>query len=291
MRSDKSTKPVLIAALGVALFSILDAMMKVIASTYPIAQSTGMRYWAAAVTAVVFYMYANGKWPGKDAIFRSIPRSVANLSAGTCFFIAIARLPLVDAITLTFLSPLFLAFWGWVFLAEPLKRNTLAAIIVGLAGVFLIVRGQNDDINHSFDLIGIGAAIATAALYALSMVMTRGHSSKDSLPTLVLLPSVIGAILAAPSMILVWSPVSLWHYGLVACIGILATTGYICLAWAYSNSHVGRLGLLDYTGLIWAVVFGYFIFYETPSVWTIAGAFLIIGACIPAFFKESSEAV
>ena len=163
------------------------------------------------------------------------------------------------------------------------------AIVVGLIGVFLIIHGQNIDIHHKFDPIGIGAGIATAALYALSMVITRDHSSKDSLPTLVLLPSVIGAMLAAPPMMLVWQPVSFWHYQLIAYIGVIGTAGYICLTWAYSNSKVGRLGLIDYTGLIWATLIGYFIFYEIPSIWTLAGATMIIGACIPTFLKKHYE--
>lgn len=289
MRSDTSVRPVVIAAVGVAFFSVLDAMMKVIASTYPLAQSTGMRYCAVAITATAFYVFASGEWPSREAIFRSIPRSIANLIAGACFFLAVSRLPLVDAITLTFLSPLFLALWGRIFLKEPLTKNMLAAMLVGLAGVFLIVRGQSAGVDHKFDPLGFGAAIATAALYALSMVITRGHSSKDSLPTLVLLPSVIGAVLAAPSMVLAWQPVSIWHYKLIACIGVFGTAGFICLAWAYSNSRVSRLGLLDYTGLIWALVLGYFFFYEVPSTWTLAGAFLIVGACMPAFAKTGSH--
>ena len=85
MRSDTSAKPVLIAALGVALFSMLDAIMKVIASAYPLAQSTGMRYCTAAFTATAFYVIVDGKWPTRDAILRSFPRTVANVIAGSCF--------------------------------------------------------------------------------------------------------------------------------------------------------------------------------------------------------------
>ena len=104
MRTDTSAKPVLIAALGVALFSVLDAMMKVITSTYPVAQSTGMRYCAGAIAATGFYLAVDGRWPSRDAILRSIPRAVANLIAGTCFFFALSRLSLVDT-CLLYTSP------------------------------------------------------------------------------------------------------------------------------------------------------------------------------------------
>ena len=50
---------------------------------------------------------------------------------------------------------------------------------------------------------------------------------------------------------------------------------------------MGRLGLMEYTGLIWAAVFGYFIFYEVPSASTLAGALLMVGACLPAFHQAA----
>jgi drug/metabolite transporter (DMT)-like permease len=287
MRADTSIRPVLLAALGIALFAGLDAMMKVIAGAYPLAQATGMRYGAGAVTATIFYISAGGKWPSRDQILRSLPRTFANLAAGTCFFFAISRLPLVDAVAITFLSPLFLSLWGLILLGEPLKKATLAAILIGLAGVFVIARGQSLNAQHSFDVLGFLAAIGCAALYALSMVMTRSQSSRDALPTLVLLPSLGGALFSAAPMIWVWQPVPLWHFGLLAGVGAIGTGAYVCLAWAYTRSHVGRLGLMEYTGLLWAAVFGYCVFHEVPSAWTIAGAVLIVSACLPAFRKTA----
>lgn len=277
------------AGLGVALFSVLDAMMKEISISYPLAQSTGMRYFAGAIFAILYYSFSATQLPSRSAIVRSIPRTLANLIAGACFFLAISRLPLMDAVALTFLSPLFLAIWGCIFLREYVTKRTLIAIMIGLIGVFVIAQGQSINVQRSFDLLGFLAAISTAILYALSMVMTRSHSGKDALPTLVLLPSVLGTAFSAGPMIWVWQPVLLWHYLLLACVGLIGTFAYICLAWAYANSNVGRLGLLEYTGLIWGAFFGYFFFYEVPSVWTVVGAAMIIGACLPAFSKGVVE--
>ncbi|WP_197433958.1 DMT family transporter [Agrobacterium vitis] len=286
MRTDVSTKPVLIAALGVALFSALDAIMKVISSEYPIAQATGMRYFAGAIAATIYYIGVGGSLPRTDAILRSIPRSLANLTAGACFFLAISRLHLVDAIVLTFLSPLFISFWGWILLRERLNCRGLATMLVGLVGVFVIVQGLGLDLQHRFDLVGFLAAISTAALYALSMVMTRSQSRRDPLPTLVLLPSILGSVFSALPMLVVWHPVATLHYLLLACVGAIGTAAYICLAWAYASSQVGRLSLLEYTGLIWGAAFGYIFFREMPSLSTVVGAVLIIGACLPAINSE-----
>ena len=286
LKNETTIRPVLVAALGVTLFAVLDALMKIIATAYPIAQATGMRYVAGAIVAVGFYYSVERKLPVKAAVIRSLPRSLANLLAGACFFLAISRLPLVDAVTLSFLSPLFLSFWGWILLGETPKTSTVVAILIGLVGVALVAKGQVDSTTTGFDLLGFSAGIATPALYAVSMALTRKSSSKDSVPVLVLLPSVIGALMSAPLMIASWKSVEPWHYVVLLLVGGFGTAGYLCLTWAYSNARVERLGLLDYTGLLWGAFFGYLLFNETPSIWTLCGAALIVGACLPTFFKK-----
>jgi drug/metabolite transporter (DMT)-like permease len=286
LKNEATIRPVLIAALGVALFTVLDALMKIIATTYPLAQATGMRYAAGAIVAICFYFSVERKLPERSAVYRSIPRSLANLLAGASFFLAVSRLPLVDAVTLSFLTPLFLSFSGWIFLGEVPKTSTIVAIFVGLAGVACVARGQSDVATAGFDVIGFAAGIATPAFYALSNTLTRSHSAKDSVPTLVLLPSIIGTLTSAPLMIATWKSVEPWHYGLLLLIGVFGTAAYLCLTWAFSHARVERLGLLDYTGLLWGAILGYLLFSEIPSVWTICGAALIIAACIPSFFKK-----
>lgn len=286
LNNEATIRPVLVATLGVTLFSVLDALMKIIATAYPVMQATGMRYMAGAIVAIGFYCFTERKLPNKDAVYRSFPRSLANLLAGICFFLAISRLPLLDAITLTFLSPLFLTLWGWLFLREIPKVNTIIAILIGLVGVVLFARGQAVNTVAGFNIIGFAAGIATPALYSISMVLTRSHSSKDSVPVLVLLPSIIGAFASAPLMISSWQSVAAWHYGILLFVGVFGTAGYLCLTWAYSNARVERLVLLDYTGLLWGALFGYLLFREVPSIWTICGAILIICACAPTFFKK-----
>ncbi|WP_425667714.1 DMT family transporter (plasmid) [Vibrio tubiashii] len=278
--------PVLVAILGVAIFTVLDAMMKVISTSYPLAQSTGMRYVSGALVAIIFYLVTSRQRISLQAIKRSIPRTICNVAAAASFFLAISRIPLVDAVTLSFLSPFFLSFWGWVFLKETPKKSTLVACVFGLAGAVLIAQSQKDAAQSTFDAVGFFSAICTPALYSLSMVLTRSHSSKDSLPVLVLLPSLIGAIISTPAMIFDWHPVTISNYIIIACVGILGTAGYVCLSWAYSNSQANKLGLTEYTGLIWALILGYFMFQEIPSILVLTGSMLIIGSCIPSILTE-----
>lgn len=286
MRTDASLKPVLAAALGVGLFSLLDAMMKLIASAYPLAQTTGLRYAAGALAAIVYYALTVGRPPSGAAIVRSLPRAACILLAGTCFFFALARLPLVDAVALSFLSPLFLGVFSWALLGEKLRLSTVGAMLMGLAGVFVIAEGHRLDEDKAFEMLGFVAAIATAGFYALSMVLTRKQGATDPVPTLVMLPVTIGALVTAGPMAMAWQPVANWHWLVLAAVGVTGTTAHLCISWAYTNSRVGRLGLLEYTGLVWGAILGYLMFRESPSAYTLAGSAIIVAACLPAFRKE-----
>lgn len=290
MRFDPSLRPVLAAALGVALFSGLDAMMKIIAGAYPLGQATGMRYVAGALVATAYYAFADGQIPTSGAIRRSLPRALANLAGGAFFFLALARLSLTDAVALTFLSPLFLAVWARILLREPLRPMILGAMAIGIVGVFVIARGQLTVRPQGLDPVGIAAALSCAASYALSMVLTRRQSREDGVPTLVLLPSLLGALVSAPFMLSSWQPPALFHLALLAIVGIAGTAGYLCLTWAYANARVARLGLLEYSGLLWAALFGYAIFSEIPPASTLIGTALILVACFPSFKRESGPA-
>jgi drug/metabolite transporter (DMT)-like permease len=286
MRNETTLRPILIAGLGVTFLSFLDAAMKVISETYPLMQAVTMRYGAGAVFAVLIYVILGGGRPSLAAVRRNAARAIIVLGTAACFFTAIARLPLVEAITLTFLAPLLMALLGRVILKEPVAMRALIAILVGFTGVIVIARGQEAGQSHSFDLIGLLAALGCAFFYALSMVLMRQQTSQDSTLTIVLLSNCLAFLFVLPTSLWTWQPVPLTHWLITAAVGFFGTCGHLCLAWAYARSHAARLSVMEYVAFIWAMIFGYFIFAEIPTSWTLAGATLIMAACLFATFSQ-----
>jgi S-adenosylmethionine uptake transporter len=286
MRTEASIRPVLVAGLGVALLSVMDAVMKVVSAAYPISEVVGLRYLAGAIFASLAFAVLRGEWPSRDAVRRNLVRAVIVLCTATCFFTAIARLPLVEAITLTFLAPLLMAVLGFFILREPVSPRTLIGIGLGLVGVAVIAHGQQVDETKHFDLIGLAAALGCAFFYALSMVLMRQQSAKDSTITIVALSNVFALVLITPLMLWTWQPPTTPHLLVFTAAGLLGTLGHLCMAWAYSRAHAGRLGLLEYTAFVWAMIFGYFVFTEIPTTWTLGGATLIMVACLFALLRR-----
>jgi drug/metabolite transporter (DMT)-like permease len=280
VRTEHSVRPLLMAGLGVFVLSCLDATMKVVSGAYPIAQVVGLRYAAGSLFAVLVYLAMRGGLPSADAIRRNLLRAVVVLCTATTFFTAIARLPLAQAIALTFMAPLLMALLGRLILREPIASRAMIGIGVGLLGVIVIAQGQGSESGRSFDPIGLASALACAFFYALSMVLMRQQSAKDSTITIVTLSNALAALLVLPLMAVQWQPVPVGDAIVFLAAGLLGTTGHLCLAWAYSRAHAGRLGILEYTAFVWGSALGFFFFGEIPTFWTLAGATLIILACL-----------
>jgi S-adenosylmethionine uptake transporter len=270
----------MVAGLGVAIMSCMDALMKLVSATYPIGEVVGLRYGFGALFAVIAFLALGGVTPGWPAIRRNLGRAVVVLCTATCFFIAIARLPLAEAIALTFMAPLLMALLGRLILKEPVAPRAMVGLAVGLAGVIVIARGQEGGTAHAFDPLGLAAALACAFFYALSMVLMRQQSAKDSAMTIVVLSNVWALLLSLPVMAVQWQPLTGSHLMVFAVAGLLGTCGHLCMAWAYSRAHAGKLGILEYTAFLWASTFGFLFFAEIPTLWTIAGAVMIMAACI-----------
>jgi drug/metabolite transporter (DMT)-like permease len=286
VRTEDSLRPVVMAALGVAILSCMDAAMKEVSSAYPIGQVVGLRYASGAAFALLAFAILGGTRPTLEAVKRNLVRAVVILLTAVTFFTALARLPLAVAIALTFMAPLLMALLGRLILKEPIAARALAAIAIGFLGVIVIARGQQVSQSQSFDLLGISAALACAFFYALSLVLMRKQSAKDSALTIVTLSNILALALMSPIVAVQWQPPTLGHLGAFALAGLLGTCGHLCMAWAYSRAHAGRLGIMEYTAFLWGALFGYAFFAEVPTVWTFGGAAMIILACLLTAFAR-----
>jgi drug/metabolite transporter (DMT)-like permease len=152
--------------------------------------------------------------------------------------------------------------------------------LLGLVGVVVIALGLPMDARHAFDIVGLLGALGCALFYALSNVLMRQQSSRDSLLTLVMLTNLFAALYSTPFVALHWQTPSAIHLLTFVLAGFLGTCGHVCMAWAYARAPAGRLGVMEYSAFLWASAFGFILFAEVPHATTIAGAALILIACL-----------
>jgi S-adenosylmethionine uptake transporter len=124
--------------------------------------------------------------------------------------------------------------------------------------------------------------LLAAVAYAFGIVLLRKHSTHDAIPVLVFLQAAIATVVMTPIGVITWTGLDMCAAVAFIAIGLLGTVGHLLMAWGFKHAEASRLAPLEYTNLLWATVFGIVFFSERPALTTIAGAALIIFACLIA---------
>jgi drug/metabolite transporter (DMT)-like permease len=273
-------RPVFAVALAIAVLSAMDAAIKTLGPHVPVTQIVFLRYLAGAVFALPVFLFTGPHRVTRKTIETNGLRAVVMLVAAWTFFYAITRLPLVEAVTLAFTAPLFVVVLARPLLSEPIQPRALVAVGIGLAGVAIVVSADASAEGRGvLTTAGVVAALVSAVTYALGIVLLRKHSASTPIPVMVFSQAVIAALLAAPFAIAIWQPISVGVLAAFLLVGFLGTAGHLFMAWGFSRANAGSLAPLEYTGFLWALLFGLVLFGETPAPATYLGALAIIIGC------------
>jgi S-adenosylmethionine uptake transporter len=269
----------MMATLGIALFSAMDAVMKGLSIAIGAYDAVFWRMLVGLALSGLLYLPRRPARPSRQALRYHVIRGLVGAVMALTFFWGIARLPLAEAVALTFIAPLFSLYLAAVFLKEPVGRQAVFASCVGFAGVLVIV-GARIGTPGDRDLWGAASILVSACLYAYNIILMRQQALvAKPLEIAFYQYLVIGAVLglAAP-FVATFPPGEQWPKLVFA--ALLALVSLMLLAWSYRRAEAHRLAPVEYTALIWAALFGLVIFGEPVAISTIVGAGLIILACI-----------
>jgi drug/metabolite transporter (DMT)-like permease len=292
------SRPHLLAFAAIFILSVMDAMIKKSSADFGTLQIVLMRFGMGALVIGVIYLARWPGWPGWEAVRVNGLRGFLVVFTALTFFYGLAVLPLAEALALSFLSPIFIAALGVLMLKEKAGGSILIGLGLGMAGMIVMVLSLQGEGAQQRPFAGILAAIASAFSYALAIVLLRARATKDAVATIVLIQHIVPALIVGAGALIVWTLVTpgmaetprflapaaidsvalLWFLG----IGFCGATGHFILATAFSRAEAASLAPIDYTSLIWAVLFGYFFFDETPGWSTFAGAVLIAAGAMVA---------
>lgn len=272
------------AALGaVAVLSIMDAVMKHLVLVIGLVAVSVWRAAANLGLSALLYVPRRAEWPSRRTMRLHIARSVIITVMAALFFWGIGRVPLAQAIALTFIAPLLamlLAAWK---LEERIGRESIVGAVGAFAGVIVIVLGQARGNVAGDVLLGIGAILASALCYAVNIVLMR-HQALAAEPLEINFFQCITImalwLLALPLLGMPALPAHQWGWVLLA--AALSTSGTLLFAWGYARGPASYLAVTEYSGFLWASFMGWLFFRESVSLYTAFGAVLIIGGCLVA---------
>ncbi|MBX9592380.1 MAG: DMT family transporter [Hyphomonadaceae bacterium] len=268
---------VLIAVAAEGLLTLMDAIIKALSPRYPTLQIAFLRYGFGLIGAAIYTAWNRPGWPTREATLFNGLRAVLMVFMATTFFFALGRLPLADAIALSFISPALTALLGVLLLGERLDWRVVAALVGGFAGMLLIVGGSLGSAGMSDEiLIGAAAVLISAVGYSLSIILLRHRATRDPLSQIVLFQNLGPALILALPALWVWVAPTPRDYALFALLGTLGVAAHTMLAHAFARIEAARLAPVGYVTLVWGVLFGFLFFAEVPGLATLAGAALII---------------
>ena len=273
-----------IAALGaVAVLSIMDAVMKHLVLAVGILAVSVWRAVANLLLSAGLYLPRRRRWPGRRILWIHVSRSIVVTIMAVLFFWGIGRVPLAQAIALTFIAPLIAMLLAPLFLKERLAPRSIVGAIAAFAGVLVIVLGQARAKVAPDVLLGIAAILGSAICYSGNILMMRWQALAAKPLEINFFQSVVVLILWVAALPLIGVPH--WPQGQVTWVviaSLLSTSGGLLFAWAYARGEASYLAVTEYSAFLWASALGWLVFQERVSSYTLAGAVLIVGGCLAA---------
>jgi drug/metabolite transporter (DMT)-like permease len=215
-----------------------------------------------------------------------IARSVTGLAAMYCFYYAIAHLPLAEAVLLNFSSPIFTAIIAMIWLGEKATRKIMLAIIIGFSGICLILK-PGLGILSAAALVGLISAVFAA----IAMVTIRNLSKTEPTYRIVFYFSVTATLISAIPMFWFWQTPDLKPLVAMVFAGLSATLGQLFLTHGYSLAPAARVSPYSYNTILFAAVYGWIFWSETPDMLTLFGAVLIVCAGIISLLSRPTRSL
>ena len=211
-------------------------------------------------------------------------RTCAGVIGGTSAFYAFSVLPLAQTYAILFASPLLITVLAIPILGERVRIRRWLAVIVGLAGVMVVLRPGGEGTSLS---LGHAAALTAAVFSALAAIIVRKIGNEERSVVLLLYPMLGNFLVMACFLPFYYIPMPIEHLGMVGIISLLGFVAGLFLIAAYRNSEAAIVAPMQYSQIIWATGFGYFLFGETVDRQTLIGAAIIIASGLYIVLRES----
>jgi drug/metabolite transporter (DMT)-like permease len=202
-------------------------------------------------------------------------RGLAGLAAMYCFFYALGRLRLADAVLLNYSLPLFVPFIESLWLHEPFPRRLWSGIVIGFVGLLLILK-PGLSLFQPAAVVGLAAGL----LAALAQVGVRRLTQSEPVTRIVLYFGICSTVVAALPAALDWRTPSAEQLPVLLALGLSATLAQLLMTRAYAHAPASQVGPFIYSSVVFAGLFDWALFDQLPDRFTLAGAVLVCAAGI-----------
>ncbi len=284
MRPDNLAKGVAYVVVSMFLFAVMDAVSRVL--TRDLGLEVAQILWVRFTIFLVFALIVVGPRNFLPAFRSAFPalqvfRACALVVEIGIFIVAFRYIPLADVHAVAAAAPLIVVILAATMLGERILPAVWIAVLVGLAGVLVVVRPGIRDLSW-FHFIPVLGALSWGFYQALVRLVGR----RDNADTTLVYTVAVGLLVSTATGPFFWVPPTAYGWGMLLLSGVLGAAAHYTLIKGYEACSAGRLQPYGYTLVIWAVVVGIVWLGEIPDLYTLLGAAIIVAAGLFAWAQE-----
>lgn len=284
-----ATLPLAVACLGIAIFCVMDTVMKGMAIALGAYSAMLWRQVIGAALGLGPWLLSRTGWPRGKAMRFHVMRGGVGAVMAVSWFYGLARMPMAEAVALSFIAPLIALYLSAVLLGETVRRSSIIASLLGLAGVGVLLAARLGAGEGERALDGVAAIFVSAVLYAWNLILMRQQALVAKPAEVAFFQNAIsgGWLWLALPVVLLVEPTAFRmpeaaHWPLLALGAACTVVSLFLLSWAYARAEANVLVPVEYTGFLWLALLGAVFYGEALTLTTLAGTALIVTGCIIA---------
>lgn len=275
---------ILYMMIGVVFLALMDAVAKLIVEAdYSVLQMLAIRGWIVLVLLTGWMLYKGTiKQLKTRRPLAHLFRAILGLLAPLFFFVSLKDLPLADATILFFVSPFLMTALSVPLFKEKVGLHRWAAVITGFIGIVIVTQPGTASFQMAA-LLPLGASVC----YVGIMLLGRWLGSTESNVTIIFYVTLGTTVVASAALPYVWDPVGIRDLGIIFVMSLLYLGGSYFLLRAFIVAEVGAVAPFEYSGIIWAVLLGYFFWGDVPEDIVFLGASIVVASGVYMIYRES----
>ena len=280
--------------LSALLFAAMSAFVRQLGDVVPVGQLVFFRS-ACAIPPVLLIYAIRGELA--SAVYTRRPlgqlgRGALSVAGMYTNFSALTRLPLADATAIQFASPLITVALAAVILKEKIRFYRWTAVLVGFVGVIVMLIPHLDFSQYA--AAGATAAATVGSIFALvsafcnagTVIQTRRLAQSETTSSIVFYFSLVTALAGAVTLPFAWYTPTFSQLAMLISLGLFGGVAHIFLTESYRHATASVIAPFDYSAMLWALLLGYWVFGELPSMLVYVGAIIVAGAGLFVIWRE-----
>ena len=277
---------------SVLVFIVMSSLIKSTAQHVPPGQAVFFRSFFAIPVIVAWLAMRRELATGFRAQnpFGHVWRGLMGTLAMGMGFAGLAYLPLPEVTAIGYAAPLLVVIFAAMFLGETVRLFRITAVALGLTGVLIVLSPRlttlSGDAASQREALGAVLVLFGAVCAALAQVFVRKLVMTERTPAIVFYFSLTATLLSLVTIPFGWVMPTLREGVTLTAAGLLGGVGQILLTSSYREADASLVAPFDYASMLFALLIGYFVFAEVPSLTMLAGAALVIFAGILIIWRE-----